>query len=183
MTLVTFDNSLPCSCPRPFPFLSVMPSQCVMERAEYIFLVLRCHHTEFPSHVFLSAYKKMPLNILSPRTPMSSAGLLWRSSSPSLCSCLGLAQDRYSTLHSDLMFWAKTMHYNSHWKFYSKYMLGKTASSSIWGYSYASVYPDLGLRPHILHSQLHCNCTGKVPRFCNNLVEAKANSATAFFLL
>lgn len=32
---------------------------------------------------------------------MSSAGLVLRSSSPSLCSCLGLAQPRYSTLHSD----------------------------------------------------------------------------------
>lgn len=61
--------------PIPLSFLSVMPSWYVTEKAEYMFLVLRCEHTEFPSCVFLSTYKKMPLNILS-RTPMFSAGLL-----------------------------------------------------------------------------------------------------------
>lgn len=35
----------------------------------------------------------------------------------------------------------------------------------------------------MLLSQLHCNGIGKAPGFCSNLVQEKANSATASFLL
>lgn len=107
MTSVTFENSLPYSCPLPFPFLSVMLSQYVMEKAEYISLVLRCEHMEFPSCVFLYLHASkhfVPKDI----HVFCRAALKEFFSKPVLMS--GIAPPRYSTLNSDFVFWAKTMY-------------------------------------------------------------------------